>query len=66
MVSRGVTVDLIFTAAAGVATIVCVLLAQRYKVKRSLLIRLFFLIMFATILLGMQVAVALGVYVPAP
>lgn len=65
MLSRGVTVDLIFTAAAGIATIVCVLLTQRYKVKRSLVIRLFFLIMFATILLEMRVAVATRVIIPA-
>ena len=60
MFSRGVTVDLVFTAAAGVATVVCVLLTQRYKAKRSLLIRLFFLIMIGTILLEMKVAVAFG------
>lgn len=60
MFSRSVTVDLIFTAAAGVATIVCVLLSQRYKVKTTLIVRLFFLIMIGAILLEMKVAVALG------
>ena len=41
MVSRSVAVDLMFTAAAGVATIVCALLSQRFRVKPSLLVRLF-------------------------
>lgn len=64
MLSRGVVVDVVFTVAAGIATIVCVLLSKRYKFTPSFLIRLFAMIMFGTILLEMQVAVALGVYVP--
>lgn len=65
MLSRGMVVDVVFITAAGIATIVCVLLNQRYAIKRSFLIRLFFIIMFGAILLGMKMAVAFGVYVPA-
>ena len=55
---RGVQFDLMLTAAAGIATIVCVLLHQRLGIKPIRLFRLFILIVLATLSLELSMVSA--------